>query len=157
MCTEMVKKKKEEKREIEIPGDVEVRVENGNKIIVKGEKGQVEKKIKPKIKVSKKENTLILSSPTSRRKDKSLLGTAQGDIKNMIHGVTEGVVYKLKVVYSHFPVNLKVQGNELWIENFFGERCPRKARILEGVDVKINGQDIEVIGIDKERVGQTQS
>jgi large subunit ribosomal protein L6 len=73
----------------------------------------------------------------------------------MIHGVSEGIVYKLKMVYSHFPINLKIQGDLIKIENFLGERYPRKAKIPERVEVDIKGQDIEVRGIDKEKVGQT--
>jgi large subunit ribosomal protein L6 len=41
------------------------------------------------------------------------------------------------------------------IQNFLGERSPRKALILDGVTVKAKGDDVTVEGIDKEKVGQT--
>ncbi len=151
---EKKEKKKIEKREIEIPEGVEIKVD-GNKILVKGEKGELEREIRSEIKVSKEGNKITLTSASNRRRVKALLGTSSADMKNMIDGVKGGVVYKLKVVYSHFPVNLKVQGDTLWIENFLGEKYPRKAKILEGVSVDIKGQEIEVRGIDQERVGQT--
>ncbi len=82
--------------------------------------------------------------------------TFKAHIANMLKGVTEGFTYKLKVVYSHFPMTIKVQGDEVVIENFLGEKNPRRARILPGVNVKVmGGQEIIVEGIDKEAVGQT--
>lgn len=151
-----MKEKRGGEREIEIPEGVEIEVDGGvNKVLVRGEKGELEKKIKPEVKISKKDNSLVLTSTSDRRKIKALLGTSAAEIKNMVRGVKEGVIYKLKVVYSHFPVNLKIQGDTLWIENFLGEKYPRKAKILEGVKVEIKGQEIEVGGVDKEKVGQT--
>jgi large subunit ribosomal protein L6 len=42
------------------------------------------------------------------------------------------------------------------VTNYFGERVPRRAQILDGVQVKIeNKTDIIVSGSDKELVGQT--
>lgn len=81
--------------------------------------------------------------------------TFKAHINNMIKGVTEGFKYRLKVVYSHFPMTVKVQGDEVVIENFLGEKNPRRAKILPGVTVKVKGSEIEVEGIDKEAVGQT--
>ena len=76
-------------------------------------------------------------------------------IKNMIRGVTSGFEYKMKTVYSHFPIKTSVEGNDFVIQNFLGERYARKASILEGVKVVVKGDDITVTGIDKEKVGQT--
>ena len=53
-------------------------------------------------------------------------------------------------------MTLAVQGNQLIVNNYFGERVPRSANILAGVDVKVqNKTEIVVSGIDKEAVGQT--
>ena len=74
----------------------------------------------------------------------------------MVKGVTDGFSYTLKALYSHFPMTLAVQGNQLIVNNYFGERVPRSANILAGVDVKVqNKTEIVVSGIDKEAVGQT--
>lgn len=159
MCTKMVKKKKDSKGGVEIDMDIPegASVEIGeNSITAKGERGELSKALNiGKIKVSKKDNKIVLSSGSSRRKDLALLGTLRGDIRNIIHGVSDGIEYKLKIVYSHFPMSVKVQGNEVMIENFLGEKYPRKADILEGVNVEIKGQDVTVSGIDKENVAQT--
>ena len=77
-------------------------------------------------------------------------------LNNMVKGVTDGFTYTLKALYSHFPMTLAVQGNQLIVNNYFGERVPRSANILAGVDVKVqNKTEIVVSGIDKEAVGQT--
>jgi large subunit ribosomal protein L6 len=49
-----------------------------------------------------------------------------------------------------------VNGNTFTVNNYFGERVPRTAEILQNVDVKVtNKVEITVSGIDKESVGQT--
>jgi large subunit ribosomal protein L6 len=73
----------------------------------------------------------------------------------MITGVTKGFTYKLKIVFSHFPISTKVKEKTFLIENFTGERCPRKAKIIGNVQVKIEGEDIIVQGINLEEVSQT--
>ncbi|MEM2537643.1 MAG: 50S ribosomal protein L6, partial [Candidatus Bathyarchaeia archaeon] len=76
-------------------------------------------------------------------------------INNMITGVRKGFTYKLKIVFSHFPISVKVQGNTVLIENFTGERSPRKAKIIGNVKVKVQGDDVIVQGINLEEVSQT--
>jgi large subunit ribosomal protein L6 len=74
----------------------------------------------------------------------------------MIKGVKDGFTYNLKAFYSHFPMTLAVNGDIFNVNNYFGERVPRAAKILNGVNVKVsNKTEITVSGIDKEAVGQT--
>jgi large subunit ribosomal protein L6 len=61
----------------------------------------------------------------------------------------------MKTVFSHFPIKNIVEGNHLVIQNFLGERAPRKADILPDVKVEVKAETITVSGVDKERVGQT--
>ena len=76
-------------------------------------------------------------------------------IKNMITGVTKGFTYKLKIVFTHFPVQVTVEGDKVVIRNFLGERAPRVAKIMPGVKVEVTKEDVIVKGIDIEAVGQT--
>jgi len=150
-----VDKKKNIELKIEIPDGVEVSLE-GNRLTVKGEKGELSKEFKPLIKIEKiNEKEIAIKANSNRKRIRALAGTTHAEIKNMIHGVKDGIIYKLRVVYSHFPINLKLQDDKLIIENFLGEKYPRKAKILDGVKVEIKGREIEVKGIDKEKVGQT--
>jgi len=40
----------------------------------------------------------------------------------MIHGVTDGWEYTMEVYYAHFPMQVTVEGDEVVIENFLGEK-----------------------------------
>jgi len=143
------------REEIEIPEGVEVTVEN-NVVKVKGPKGELERELKyPEVKIFMEDGKVVIYKDFPRKNDIAIVRTFKAHINNMIKGVTEGFTYKLKVVYSHFPITVKVQGDKVVIENFLGEKAPRLAQILPGVKVKVKGQEIVVEGIDKEKVGQT--
>ena len=96
-----------------------------------------------------------------RRKEKALAGTWAAHLRNMNKGLSEGFEYRLKAVYSHFPMTLKVEGSILTINNLFEERIPRKAELPwtpAEVTVKVeNKTDVIVTGADKEKVGQTSA
>ena len=142
--------------QIEIPNGVEVEV--NNKIVrVKGSKGELVRDFSyaKDIDIRVENGKVVLETFFANSKTKALLYTISSHINNMIIGVTKGWRYKLKVVSSHFPVTVKVSGDNVIIENFLGERAPRKAKILEGVKVRVEGKDIIVEGIDLEKVSQT--
>ena len=58
-------------------------------------------------------------------------------------------------VYSHFPIQLKVQGTKLEIANFLGEKKARSARIEIGVTAKVANDEVVLTGIDRELVGNS--
>ena len=94
-----------------------------------------------------------------RRKHKALAGTWAAHLKNMVRGINSGFEYRLKAVYSHFPMTLKVDGNIMTITNLFGEKVPRSANLPwtpSEVQVRVeNKVDVIVTGADREKVGQT--
>jgi len=143
------------KKEIKIPEGVEVLIE-GSKITVKGKKAVLERSLlHPKIRFEKKDNSVVIYCKTPRKKEAALTGTFAGHIKNMVEGITNGFTYEMKLVYAHFPVKTSVKGREFIIENFLGERTPRKAKILGETKVEINGEKIILTGADIEKVSQT--
>ena len=79
----------------------------------------------------------------------------------MNKGVSEGFTYKMKAVYSHFPMTLKVDyaNNKFVVNNYFGEKVPRLAKLPwseEEVKVEVkNKTEVIIFGKDKEKVGQT--
>ncbi|MBC7081487.1 MAG: 50S ribosomal protein L6 [Thermoplasmatales archaeon] len=143
------------KREIEIPEGVKVDVKDG-KVIVEGAKGKIEKMFfHPKISIEKEDNKISLKCDYPKAKEKAIIGSYEAHIRNMIKGVTEGFIYKMKIVYSHFPIKVSVKGNEVIIENFLGEKFPRKTKIFGNVKVSVKGDEITLEGINIEEVGQT--
>ncbi|MCK5024525.1 MAG: 50S ribosomal protein L6, partial [Thermoplasmata archaeon] len=100
-------------------------------------------------------NQVILTCDLPKKKENALLGTFRSHINNMVIGVTNGFEYNMKIVYSHFPVKTTVKGNVFVIENFLGEKYPRKANILGDTKITVKGDEITLTGSDKENVGQT--
>lgn len=147
--------KKDLKDTIEIPNEVHVEI-GMPEIRIKGPNGEISRNFfYPKVKFEKKENKLTLSSKSATKKEKKMLKTFKSHLKNMIRGVQEDYVYKIKVCSSHFPITVSQEGKEIIIKNFLGEKVPRKAKIREGVNVEISKDTITLKGKDKEAVGQT--
>ncbi len=143
-------------KEVKIPEGVEVSINGEIKVV--GPKGELRKKFElGEIKIEKVENKVRVFSESERRKVKAMVGTIAAHIRNMIEGVRKGYTYKLKVVYSHFPISVKVEGDKVLIQNFLGERIPRVAKIVGNTQVKVEKDEIIVSGIDIEEVGQTAS
>jgi large subunit ribosomal protein L6 len=142
---------------VAIPAGVTVKVDpESNHTTVKGPKGTLERPFRSRsVKVRLDGSTVIVEKELPRRKEKSMAGTYAAHIKNMIEGVTKGWSYSLKAVYNHFPIKMTTHGAEFHVENFLGERAPRKAKIQSGVKVTVKGADVTLEGIDLHAVAQT--
>lgn len=102
----------------------------------------------------------------ANRKQLACVRTVCSHIDNMIVGVTRGFLYKMRFVYSHFPINVTLNGNDVEIRNFLGEKRVRKVKLQEGVkyvrsaDVKdqieLSGNDIAMVSLTAAQIqGQT--
>lgn len=141
-------------RTIEVPEGVQIQLSEG-KVTVRGPKGELSRDFNlPQVDLKSEGDRFTVGSPSHRRRQRALVGTIEAHVKNMVRGVTEGFEYKLKMVYAHFPMTVKVQGTGVTVDNFLGEKNPRNVVLPEGVDVKVSGGDIIVSGSDKERVGK---
>jgi len=148
---------KEIKKTVAIPDDVTVSID-GRMVTVSGPKGEVSRELwYPHITIQQIEDVISVDVDAAmiRKKQKAMVGTLASHIKNMIDGVAHGYRYRMKMVYSHFPVQLRIDGGKFIIGNFLGEKKDRVAQILGGSDVEINGDEVTVTGINKESVGQT--
>ena len=142
-------------RIIQVPDGVEVGLA-GRKVTVKGDKGTLTRDFSyVPISIDVNGKTIRVWAEWPRKKEASLVGTIHSHIQNMISGVQKGFSYKLKIVFSHFPISVKVQGKTVLIENFTGERRARKAKIVGDVQVKVQSEDIVVQGLNLEDVSQT--
>ncbi len=147
------------KKETEVPDGVEVEID-GYKVTVSGENGKITRTFRHiyGVDIEKNGNVVTVSSESEKRRKKAIVGSILAHIKNMITGVTEGFTAELKVIYSHFPVTVKVDDkkNEVIIQNFLGEKEPRKSDIMgETTKIEVKGSDIIVKGPNIEAVGQT--
>ncbi|MEM2920695.1 MAG: 50S ribosomal protein L6 [Candidatus Bathyarchaeia archaeon] len=139
---------------VEIPESVSVTV-SGSKVSVEGPLGVIEKDFShmPVI-ISLAENRVAVSTSLKGRRGIAMIGTASKHIKNMVKGVLSKYKVKMIAVHSHFPITMKVLQDNFLIDNFIGERYPRVVKIPRGVEVKVAGDNLEISGVDIEKVTQ---
>jgi len=141
--------------ELPIPEDVTAETDHLD-LEVEGPNGSVSRRLwYPDVSVSVEDDTVVIESENDDAKTMSTLGTFESHVRNMFHGVTEGWEYQMEVFYSHFPMNVDVNGDEVVIENFLGEKAPRRTEIHGDTDVEIDGEEVTLRGPNIEAVGQT--
>ena len=142
---------------VELPEGVNASVAENGDVTINGENGSLMRNFThSRLELHQQGNGLLVRIDIPRRKEKALAGTWNAHLNNMVKGVSEGFTYRLKAVYSHFPMNLKVESSELVVNKYFGEKIPRRAKIVGAVTVKVeNKTEVVVSGHDKEQVGQT--
>ncbi len=89
---------------------------------------------------------ITIKAQGKRKRDYSILHTARSLIRNIFEGLIEGYTIKMKVVYAHFPITVKVQDKTISIENFQGERAPRTTTIVGNTKVIPKGEDVVLTG-----------
>lgn len=128
---------------------------DANDLVIKGDKGELRREFSnPLVKLELEDNNVVLIAESSNKRTKKLRNTFKAHISNMFKGVKEGHIYKLKICSGHFPMTVSIKNNVLEIKNFIGEKVPRVLKIVDETSVKIDGSEIVVEGIGKEKVGQ---
>lgn len=134
---------------IEIPEKVEVKVD-GNRVTVKGPKGELSREFDPEMTIKLEEQTLTVERPSDQKKYRSLHGTTRSLIANMVEGVTKGFEKKLELVGVGYRASKS--GKKLVLN--VGYSHPVEITPEQGVEVEVPSQtEVTVKGIDKERVG----
>ena len=127
----------------------------GTLVKIKGPKGTSEKHFKEKsIKITSDSKNITIHAGNEKRNCKRVMCTTAAHIKGMVKGVTHGYEYKLKICSSHFPMNVSLNGRELVVKNYLGEKSPRICKIKDNVNIKLEKDIITITGSDKELVGQ---
>jgi len=140
---------------VEIPDGVKITIEQRTITLEKSSVVQVIPLNEVYISIEKEDNKLKITPRKTPKRFVSVANTTTKLIKNAILGFDKEFVYKLAVIYSHFPITVKAEGNVISILNFLGEKRPRKTQILPGVKVVIAGKDITVSGRNLYHVSQT--
>jgi large subunit ribosomal protein L6 len=139
----------------EIPEGVTVS-RDGTRVVVTGPKGTLTRDMRfPAITITIADGVVTVATGVTRKRVVAMVGTLASHIRNMCRGVSEGYEYRMKVVFSHFPIQLKLQGSTLVIDNFLGEKQSRLARIEPGVTAQVGNDAVTLSGIDKEKVGNS--
>ena len=149
--------KEVEIHEVTIPIPDVVKISEKHRILnVEGPLGKTRKtfkRIPVDLQVSGK--SIILKSLGTRKKDYAIFKTAESLINSLIKGVQKGYTFKMKIVYAHFPITVKVKDGYINVENFQGERAPRVSKIFGDTKVIPKGDDVLVTGPVLTDVSQT--
>jgi len=92
------------------------------------------------------DSKVLLKAIGDRKRDYAILHTARSIIRNICEGLIDGYTIKMKVVYAHFPITVKVEGKKILIENFQGERAARVTHIVGNTKVIPKGEDVILTG-----------
>ena len=137
-------------RKINIPEGVTVTV-NDNVVTVKGPKGELTNSFNKDMKIDVNENILTITRPNDLKTTKSLHGTTNALIENMIIGVSEGYKKELEIVGVGYRFN--VQGNKINVNAGFSH----PVEVIVPSDLKaeqVSTTEIAISGIDKQKVSE---
>jgi len=135
---------------IDIPSGVEVKINEGNLVEVKGPKGTIKTQFDPQMDIKIEDNKVIVSRPNETKKYKSLHGLTRTLISNAIEGVTKGFEKKLEIVGTGYRA--QKQGKKVVFN--LGYSHPIELEEPEGIEVEVpSANQVIVKGIDKQLVG----
>ena len=138
------------KSPVAIPAGVEIK-RDGQGLIIKGPKGQLELVVHNNVEVAQEENVLTFAPRDGAKHSRALAGTTRALVNNMVTGVTEGFMKKLQLVGVGYRAQAK--GNSLTLNLGFSH--PVEYNLPTGVTAETPSQtEILVQGIDKQLVGQ---
>lgn len=140
---------------VAIPAGISCEISDGVIRCTKDSKTLQRKISVPSTEVNIKDSEVILECKKGNKNNYKGIMSMVAHLKNLFNGLEETYVYKLESCNVHFPMTIKVEPNRVVINNFLGEKVPREAKILPGVEVKIEGPKITVTSHDREAAGQT--
>lgn len=137
-------------REIKVPSSVTIE-NNDNIVTVKGPKGELTFNVNKELKLNISEGSVTIERLKEDKQTKSMHGTTNAIITNMIEGVTNGFTKELEIVGVGYRFTLK--GNVLVVNAGYSHTV--EVNIPNGITVESpSNTEIVVKGISKELVGE---
>ena len=136
------------KNPIVIPEKVECKIV-GNELSVKGPKGQLKAKFNDKIQMTVEGKSIVVKPKKVDTQSRALWGTMRTLANNMVKGVSEGFIRVLE--FNGVGYKAQVNGPVLNLSLGFSHTIDFK--LPDGVTAKVNKNQIEIHGSDKELVG----
>eukprot|EP01065_Artemidia_motanka_P026626 TRINITY_DN3177_c0_g1_i1.p2 TRINITY_DN3177_c0_g1~~TRINITY_DN3177_c0_g1_i1.p2 ORF type:complete len:209 (+),score=88.56 TRINITY_DN3177_c0_g1_i1:56-628(+) len=123
-----------------------VTVELAKRVVtVKGPRGELTRSFKHvnvDLKHNKEEDEITAEVWFGKQRNIAGIKTVLSHITNMMIGVTKGYKFKLRFAYAHFPVGVTVEGKNVEVRNFLGEKYVRRVPILG--DCKVSRTEASV-------------
>ena len=140
------------KKEITLPKGVEVK-RDGNAVTIKGPKGSLTTPLITGIGVEIENNVLKFTRSDEEKKSRAFHGLMRALVANNVKGVSEGFKKELDIVGVGYRAEVK--GKEVVFQ--LGYSHPVRFAIPQGIDITVDAKTnhITIIGIDKQKVGQT--
>jgi large subunit ribosomal protein L6 len=135
---------------IAVPAGVTVDIAENNHVTVKGPKGTLVRDLATEMTIRKENDEIIVERPNDLKKMRSLHGLTRSLLQNMVTGVTEGYTKTLEI--NGVGYRAEKAGNKLTLH--LGYSHPINMEDPEGIESKVEGNNIVISGIDKEKVGQ---
>lgn len=153
-------------RTIDIPEGVTVGVKS-RVVTVEGPRGKLVRDfthVKMDLQLVGEGKQIRLDLWFATKKQLATVRTIMSHIDNMFTGVTRGFIYKMRFVYSHFPINVAITGKTVEIRNFLGEKRVRKVDLCDGVEyvrsnavkdqIELSGNDLSMVSLTAAKIQQ---
>ncbi|MBC7229301.1 MAG: 50S ribosomal protein L6 [Actinobacteria bacterium] len=135
---------------ITVPPGTEVRIE-GNRVTVKGPKGELTREFHPEMIIEMEEDRLLVKRPSDVGFHRSLHGLTRSLLANMVEGVTSGFEKNLEI----HGVGYRAVARDRDIELSLGFSHPVLVKAPEGIEFEVvTPTKLRIKGIDKQQVGQ---
>ena len=138
------------KAPVNIPTGVDIKLD-GNKMIVKGVKGQLSHMLNSAVNIDIAENVIHMKWDKDNKEATAQAGTARAILSNMVTGVSAGFEKKLTLI----GVGYRAQAKENILSLSLGFSHPVDFEVPVGITVETPTQtEIVVRGTDKQLVGE---
>ena len=136
---------------ISIPAGVDVKIEEGNLVTVKGPKGALTQQLHPAMTIRQEGAELLVTRPNDAKENRSLHGLTRTLLHNMVVGVTDG--FKKELDVNGVGYRVAKEGGKLVMNLGFSHQVVMEES--EGISIEVpNPNKIIIRGTDKQRVGQ---
>ncbi len=153
-------KKDDGTKEVQVPEGVNVEI-RGNVIETRGSLGTNSRAFNDALlDVQKKEGSIIISTvkdKTLARKAAKAAQSFKAELSNDIAGVNRYFEKNMRIVFAHFPINVEIKEDRIYINNIIGERVPRISKIVGSTKIEAKGQNVRVYGTSLDDVSQTSA
>jgi len=157
-------------KSMNIPSGVKVVVCKRH-VQVKGPRGVLKRDLSHiplDLKMSKNGKVLTAELWNGDRKAIACVRTVLSHINNMIVGVSKGYLFKMRMVYAHFPISVTQEksGKEVQVRNFLGEKEVRTVAMIgdavcekskDGTkdEIVVSGNDLDAVSQSAANIQQS--
>ena len=136
---------------ISIPAGVDVKIEAGNLVTVKGPKGTLTQQLHPNMNIAQEGDVIHVTRPNDEKENRSLHGLTRTLLHNMVVGVTEG--FKKELDVNGVGYRVAKEGKKLVMNLGFSHQV--FVDEPEGITIEVpNPNHIVISGCNKQQVGQ---